>query len=358
MKCNKMNSITYGGYVLNDLKETLEKEGLKELPKIQAHSVVKLHGTNSGVKYDIKSGELSPQSKNRYITPQSDNYGFANWFENEKEAISELLKENILSKIDIKAECPFDDFEASEITIFGEWAGKKVQRTVAVSELEKTFFIFGIRVSNASFDADDKTSFYWISPLTLKDLVFDSDELRIYNLVKHSITPFEINLNNLLETLENMNKLVDDVEKNDPLVEKIAKRLDIELKSTIGEGVIIWFQFNKIWANFKAKGKLHTKVEPKKLINVDNDVKLKIAEQVTPAWRMQQGIQEVFGENWEKELNVKKLGVVIKWVMDDVEKEDLKILEDENLALRDINRGIAKRVREYFFAVESDLQSV
>ena len=86
---------------------------------VQYVGFVKLHGTNAAVGR-TKDGDMYYQSRNRIITPQDDNCGFA-------QAMSQFPWESFLQPGDL---------------LFGEWAGKGVQRKVAISELEKEFYPF------------------------------------------------------------------------------------------------------------------------------------------------------------------------------------------------------------------------
>ena len=78
-----------------------------ELPVINYRAKVKLHGTNAGVH--IKpSGQVIAQSRDRFITPGDDNYGFAKWVdENEGYFASLAINRN-------------------PVTIYGEWCERDV----------------------------------------------------------------------------------------------------------------------------------------------------------------------------------------------------------------------------------------
>lgn len=83
---------------------------------------VKLHGTNAAIH--VKDGEMVAfQSRNRLITPDDDNQGFA-------QAMT-----NLAPKLDI----PFENH-----IIYGEWAGQGIQSNVAISNIPKTFFPFAV----------------------------------------------------------------------------------------------------------------------------------------------------------------------------------------------------------------------
>jgi hypothetical protein len=95
-----------------------------EFPKIYRYSrdvvvTEKLDGTNAQV-YITDAGEVHAGSRNRWITPEADNYGFAGWVERNRE---ELLKLGPGSH-------------------FGEWWGAGIQRRYGLSE--KRFSLFNV----------------------------------------------------------------------------------------------------------------------------------------------------------------------------------------------------------------------
>ena len=61
------------------------------------------------------------------------------------------------------------------ITIFGEWAGKGIQKKVAISELPKAFYMFGVHIKHRCENGSD----YWLSSEIVSQLEFQKP---IYNL--------------------------------------------------------------------------------------------------------------------------------------------------------------------------------
>lgn len=78
----------------------------------------KINGTNAQVVI-TPEGEIFAGSRNRYITPEEDNFGFAGWVEENKE---ELLK-------------------MGEGRHYGEWAGEGIQKNPH-NLVGKHFFLF------------------------------------------------------------------------------------------------------------------------------------------------------------------------------------------------------------------------
>ena len=64
--------------------------------------------------------------------------------------------------------------------------------------------------------------------------------------------------------------------------------------------------------------------------------------------RFNQAIENVFnGEG----IDIKKLGEVIKWVMNDVLKEEIDTMAANNLEPKDVGKYISQKVKEKFFTL-------
>src|SRR3989304_5339173 len=109
-------------------------------PTLKFKGSVKLHGTNAGVSYNSQDG-IWVQSRENIITPQQDNAGFAFFVESRKEVFLDMMRTvQMNNKI-------FIEDESLTISIFGEWAGKGIQKGMGITNLEKSFFIFGVKIS-------------------------------------------------------------------------------------------------------------------------------------------------------------------------------------------------------------------
>ncbi len=98
------------------------KPEFMEWPKIARLSrgmvvTEKLDGTNAQILI-TDEGEMHVGSRNRWITPEDDNYGFARWVENNKEELMKL----------------------GPGRHFGEWWGLGIQRNYGIKE--KRFSLF------------------------------------------------------------------------------------------------------------------------------------------------------------------------------------------------------------------------
>jgi hypothetical protein len=78
----------------------------------------KIDGTNAAIHID-EDGRVAAQSRNRLITPQSDNYGFATWVHDNADDLARILEPG---------------------THYGEWWGAGIQRRYGLET--KRFSIF------------------------------------------------------------------------------------------------------------------------------------------------------------------------------------------------------------------------
>lgn len=92
-----------------------------KIPRYSRECVVteKIDGTNASITI-TEDGQFLTGSRNRWITPEQDNYGFSRWAHENKE---ELLKLGVGSH-------------------FGEWWGQGIQRTYGLKE--KRFSLFNV----------------------------------------------------------------------------------------------------------------------------------------------------------------------------------------------------------------------
>lgn len=295
-------------------------------PTLLLEGKVKVHGTNAGVSYNRTKG-LWAQSRNRILTVDNDNHGFAFFVESKKQLFKDYLE--ALSEY---FQIDLDDFT---ISVYGEWAGEGVQKTVGVSKLPKAFYIFGAKVSKIG-DEDFKS--YWIDTL-----LFESRGDKIYNLDCFQNYELEVDFNNPEISQNKLIDITEAVENECP----VAKELGVD--NGVGEGVVWSVEYKGTVHRFKVKGEKHSVTKVKKLASVDTERMNNIQEFVEYAVtenRFKQAIEETFGK---EDLDVKKLGDLIRWVIKDVMSEELDTMAENGLEPKDVNKFISGKVREMFF---------
>lgn len=295
-------------------------------PTLTFKGTVKLHGTNAGVCYNKDKG-FWVQSRSNIITPNSDNAGFAAFAEINKEAFMGLIRSvELNNRIDLSE---------YTISIFGEWAGKTIQRGVGISELDKAFYLFGVKISKPQ---DEEFNAYWIDSSNLRNL-----DCRIYNIEDYETYSVDVDFNMPQLSQNKFVEITNKVEAECP----VAKAFGVE--NSLGEGVVWTTEYKNVVYRFKVKGEKHSVSKVKKLASIDAEKLKSIQEFVDYAVtenRFNQAIENIFGK---EELDIKKIGLFIKWVVNDITSEELDTMMKNDLEPKDVNKYIAQKAKEMFF---------
>lgn len=325
---------TYSFVGLSEKEEAIYDHTLPK-PILKFVGTVKLHGTCSSVCFNNEGGFWA-QSKENIITIQNDNAAFCFYAESNKETFLGLInqvkeKENI-------------DLNTNTISIFGEWAGKSIQKGVGITNLEKSFFIFGVKISPivdvTDAEAVKKNPAYWVDCTYLR-----CPEKRIYNVNDYKTWKIEIDFNMPQLKQNELAEITAGVETECP----IAKEFGF---SGIGEGVVYTANYKETTYRFKVKGERHSISRVKTLASVDveklNSIKEFIDYAVTEN-RFNQAMEKTFLNG--EPADIKKLGDLIRWVISDVIKEEMDTMAKNKIEPKEINKYISAKVREMFFKI-------
>lgn len=304
----------------------------KAKPVLTFKGTVKIHGTNSGICFNTPGGTWY-QSRENIITVEKDNYGFAQFCVERNEQF-----QNLFSQI---ATLHGIDTNLFTISIFGEWAGQNIQKSVAVAELPKSFFIFGVKVTPIEGDSEERAkNSYWVDFDGLKDV-----ESNIYNILDFETFEIEVDFNMPQLVQNKLVELTEMVEKECP----VGKAFGV---SGIGEGIVWSLTLNGEVYRFKTKGQKHSSSKVKTIGSVDVEKLNSITEFVDYAVtesRFNQALENIFPNN--APIDVKKLGDVIKWVVSDIVKEETDTLQSNGLEMKDVGKYISEKVKKMFFQV-------
>lgn len=295
----------------------------KSAPTINFKGTVKLHGTNAGIGH-TKEGGLWAQSRGNIITPENDNFGFARYVSENETAFLDLVNLVREKNPDIK--------ENDAVFIFGEWAGSSIQKNVAISNIDKSFFIFDVKVV-----PEDESEVYHLPYDYLRN-----KEVRIYNIADFPTYEMEIDFNNPQMVQNELSDITIAVEEKCP----VSAAFGFE---GVGEGVVWTANVGGHNYRFKVKGEKHSVSKVKTLAKVDTEKLNSIKEFVDYAVtenRFEQGMGIIFPDG---NLDIKKLGDIIKWVVSDVLAEESDVLADNGLSPRDVGKHISDKARKMFF---------
>jgi hypothetical protein len=121
----------------------------------------------------------------------------------------------------------------------------------------------------------------------------------------------------------------------------------------IGEGIVWSVEFKGVVHRFKVKGEKHSSSKVKTLAAVDVEKLNSITEfidYVVTESRFNQALENTYPNN--EPIDIKKMGDLIRWVVNDVIKEESDTLAKSGLEPKDVNKYISAKVREMFFKLE------
>lgn len=301
----------------------------KPLPTLRFAGRPKLHGTNAGIRRPVKNGRLRPQSRNNILSIESDNAGFARYVESNYDAIEALFAKTFPN--------------GEDVTVFGEWCGRNIQDKVALVDCPKHFVVFG-----AWDHSKDEDSHEYV-PL-LDTVSFIDHSASVYHITEVDPIILDIDFANPHLVQDALAMLVEQYEERCPWAYQM---FGVE---GIGEG-LVWTCEDRpfdseLW--FKTKGDKHAKsAKASKVRIVADPEKLEsikaLVERVLPAWRLEQGLTEVASQGVE--INTQATAAYLKWVCNDVLKEESDTIEASGFDWKkDLSGPVVQAVRQYYFA--------
>ena len=317
-------------YVGQDENDQPIYNPVAQLPTIVATATEKIHGTNAGVCYSNPDG-FWVQSRNNIITPESDNAGCAfAAYENQDywlNIINNLAHQNNIN------------LDTHIVSVYYEWCGGSIQKNSAVSGLDKLAIIF--RYFKVSPIEPDTESSVWYPTSYV-----DSKDNRIYNINSFPTYDIEIDFEQPLLSQNQMIKYVEEIiEPNSP----VGRQLGIN--NNIGEGIVVSFMYKDQLHQFKVKGEKHSKSKVKTLSPVDNEhiqlVQL-IANQVTPAWRLEQMCQQANDTLNDGIITVQNIGQFLKLLNNDIIKEESDVIHNAGLEPKEVFSTVARIAKKWY----------
>jgi RNA ligase len=308
---------------LTIIKDNAIYSHISPYPTLKFRGTVKCHGTNSAiVKYkneidfihndNTLNYHYEFQSRERTLAIDCDNNCFM---------ISILKKDyqKLFEGIEFNNSC----------AIYGEWCGEGIQSGVAISKLPKMFIIFAVRIDDVYQDMEN---FKYLK----------NDEQNIYNILQFETFSIEIDFNNPELIQNKLIELTTAVEKEC----LIGKYFGI---SGVGEG-IVWecVNGNERYI-FKVKGEKHQNSKVKTLTTVNTEeiqnIKAFVDYAVTEN-RLLQGIDKM--KEFGFPLDTKTTGDYLRWVYNDVIKEENDTIIANGIDCKKIGGAISTKARIFW----------
>lgn len=286
-------------------------------PTLTFTGTVKLHGTNAAVVYSKEHG-LYAQSRERVLSIESDNAGFAFYVESNREYFEKVYGQAL------------EDQKLDALVVYGEWAGGNIQKGVGICNIEKQFYPFLCK----HIYRDTEYSFipYWEA----------TPESKEYPVTAFPTFTLDIDFNHPEIVQNELIRITEEVERECPVAKHFGH-------SGIGEGVVWTADWNGKQYRFKVKGEKHCSSKVKTLASVDTD-KIescqKFAEYAVTESRFEQALQAIFPDG---NLDVKQIGALLKWMNTDILKEEMDTLVANNLEFKEVVKYIADATKKRFF---------
>lgn len=308
------------------------------VPIVEFEGTVKLHGTNFAILQST-DGEIWFQSRERIITPLDDNAGAAMWAAGKSDIFKKVF-EHIRASVDCGNNI---------IQIYGEWCGGNIQKKVGICNLPKMFVVFAIRIS------DSAESTTWLPSNKVKELLgqfvnhadrfFHIYQFPTYKVVVDPLKP-EIAQNKLVE-------LTRQVEERCPVA---ATLLPIPYpECMIGEG-IVWTCVSThpvvslSGLRFKVKGEKHSSSKVTVVAPIDEEKvnsARQFVENTVTLNRLEQGLTKL-QEMGLDPTDTKNTGEYLRWITNDVLREENDLLIASQLDVKTVKTEIAKVARTFF----------
>ena len=286
-------------------------------PKLSFTGTVKLHGTNAAIVFDKG---YTFQSRERVLTREQDNAGFMTHMQQYLISIS-MMFQRIAEQNKIQG---LNDL----IAVYGEWCGGNIQKGVAITGLPKMFVIFAIKINDQWMDTPNVSC----------------PEASIYNIKDYLGYTIDIDFEHPELVQNRLAELTAEVEACCPIGKAHGKE-------GVGEGIVWRCTSNpssEYW--FKVKGEKHSASKVKTLASVDVEAVEQIndfvAMAVTEA-RLEQGLHNLINEQM-KPFAMTSMGDFIRWVHQDVLKEEADTLQASGIEYKKLGSPIALAAKRWF----------
>lgn len=322
-------------YVGQDANDEPMYDPRRSKPVLTFRGTVKLHGSNLGVAFDLLSGAMAAQSKERVLTVKDDNFGFAAWVASPEGAVDlEQLRRLMLVVAADQVDQPVIACRA-----FGEWCGPKVNGKTAIGQLPLRWVLFGLLVTTS--DGEET----WLSvERVAAEWAFQRNEVPslIHFITDYTQYSIDIDFNDPAASLGQLERLTLEVEAECP----VAKVLGL---SGIGEG-IVWECRDTKYGQlvFKTKGAKHKGTKNSGLVQIEPEVLASIdafMDAVLTDSRLEQAYDIIRADHGE--VNEEHLGLFLKWVGQDVMKEEADTLEASGLERKQVMGRVNQQAKKW-----------
>jgi hypothetical protein len=239
----------------------------------------------------------------------------------------------------------FDLVDGGMTTAFyGEWCGGNIQKGVAINGLPKMFVIFAI--ARVGYNQDERS---WI-PVSW--LYKENIPENVYLITDFPTYTIDIDFERPEEAQNKLIELTLKVEEECPVGVTFGRTKENGAQNTTGEGIVwtptdLGYNSSKFW--MKVKGQLHSTSKVKTMAAVDVEAvenQRVFIDSVVTENRLQQGLSVL--KEVGKPLEMSSMGDYLRWIFNDIVKEDSDVAEASGLDIKKMGGAIANKARPWY----------
>lgn len=336
---------------IEGLPHLVKKAPFKGLREITFRCKPKMHGTYAGIH--IYNGQVQAQSRTKNISVGDDNFGFAAWV-----ADQQITSEE--AKLYGKGHC----------ILHGEWAGPGIIAGTSLTKLkEKCFFVFCFEYISEEVDEDGVPiirRYYLEEADILHNLPFNmhpdaNPRVKILPFYPLEVTMDFEKMTGINEAAQAIAKELEKFDVNDPYV---SAEFGVEGN---GEGLVFYprirarFSDGTLFADnmntresmelmFKCKTEKHKVAGTKELVPTSIE-KVANVRAFASTFITSARIEQALAANQITEMTKPKIGIVMGWLVKDVQKESVLELEASGLLWKDVSSAVAEEARKQLMAL-------
>lgn len=343
--------------VIKYIHEYCNYHRLVTKPTLRFLGTVKLHGSNASIVLQ-RGGSIYAQCREHVLNEEQRLNGFYDFVEATR-AFWQGLLEGVLAQP--------EHAKTDTIVLYGEWCGGPINRNIAITDLPQMFVLFKLKSQVAGIvKQDDVEQPGYVStyhPLAaLHQLwlthISSSEDERVTSTV-YSVSQFDqyvitVDFNSPQEMQNRLGDITNAVEKQCPAGRYFGR-------DGVGEGVV-WsvFEPNDLPFRtdnlmFKVKGQKHSDTNVKVLATVDVETitsHREFADMVVTEHRLEKGVEMLrhLTSTSAEVFTHANTGAFVRWVLDDVKKEQSDTIAENGLDLKSVLPIIAQRSKQWFIS--------
>lgn len=344
----KFPSINQFRQIVKNIRSSADYHGVKT-PTITFECSVKIHGSNAAFVCPIGGtiDDMVFQSRERILSIESDNAGFAFWATANREYLFKIIT-NIQNRLISNASS--ETTKTGHIQVYGEWFGGNIHKGVGVNDLPKMLSVFGVRVSENAESND------WESREVIEECIGTQFHIiGLYTKFDFPVWYVDVDFNRPELSQNTLVDLCAAVEHDCPVARKFKP--EAEVGTLIGEGIVaIPLQSDSIGFDVrqhfcKIKGEKHASSHVKTTAKLDPELMTSRQEFVDKALtenRLQQGVDKMV--ELGHPITMATTGEYLRWIMGDVFREEADTMAVSLIEPKDVNGLIASVAKKFWIA--------